>query len=337
MAAAGRHDRHGVPNRPGFDDLNMPRAKQRIAVYTTIYPGVEAYLPDWYRSVQEQTDQDFQLWIGLDGIEASAVGTAVGSHLDVVWVPSEPGNTPARIRQLSLARIVEDFDAVVLVDSDDILHPSRVAAARAALQTSELAACALRLVDQERRDLGTNLTLPDRAVPDTILPRNNVFGFSNSAYRSELLRRCLPIPAGIALVDWFLATKAWLMGARLAFDPVVRMDYRQHGTNMAPIRFPFDANQVIRDTKKVREHFCLLQASRMENVLPDRWAQVQEAAADVQLFSEQVASQPKKLEDYVLNLNTLEPAVVWWWGVAQPALQWMWKNHAGVPYAVSKN
>src|SRR5271156_5099701 len=322
MAAAGRRNRHGGPKRSGFDDLKMPRAMQRIAVYTTIYPGVERYLPDWYRSVQDQTDQDFQLWIGLDGIEVRAVETAIGSHLDAVWVPSEPGNSPALIRQRSLAQIVQDFDAVVLVDSDDILHPTRVAAARAALQTSELAACALRIVDQDRQDLRTALTLPERAIPDNILPRNNVFGFSNSAYRSELLRRCLPVPAGIALVDWFLATKAWLMGARLAFDPVVRMDYRQHGANMAPIRFPFDANQVIRDTKKVREHYYLLQASRIENVLPDRWAQLQEAAADVQLFSEQVASHPGRLVNYVSKLNALEPEVVWWWDVAQPALQW---------------
>ena len=196
------------------------------------------------------------------------------------------------------------------------------------MQTSELAACALQLVDHHRRDLGTTLTLPGHATPDDILPRNNVFGFSNSTYRSELLRRCLPIPADAVLIDWFLATKAWLMGARLAFDPVVRMDYRQHGANMAPIRFPFDANQVIRDTRRVLEHYCLLLASPMENVLPDRWAQVQAAAADVQLFSEQVVSQPRMLENYIRNLNALDPQLVWWWDVAQPALQWMWKDYA---------
>jgi hypothetical protein len=308
-----------------------------LALYTTIYQGVEAYLPDWYRSVQAQTDQDFQLWIGLDGIEAGAVETAIGAHLQAVWVPSQLGNTPARIRQQSLAEIVEDFDAVVLVDSDDILHPTRVASARVSLQTAELAACALRLVDQNRQALGTALTLPDRTVPDDILPRNNVFGFSNSAYRSKLLRRCLPIPAGIALVDWFLATKAWLMGAKLAFDPIVRMEYRQHGANMAPIRLPFDANQVTRDTKKVLEHYHFLQAAATENVLPDRWAQVQQAATEVQLFSEQVVSQPKELETYVRKLNTLEPQVVWWWHVAQPALESMWKDHVGVRNEASKN
>jgi hypothetical protein len=310
---------------------------QQIAVYTTAYPGVEVYLRDWYRSVQAQTDQNFQLWIGLDGIEAGAVEAVIGAHLEAVWVPSEPGNTPAQIRQRSLAQIVEKFDAVVLVDSDDILHPTRVASAQAALHTSELAACALRLVDEHRRDLGTTLTLPVQTVPECILPRNNVFGFSNSAYRSELLRRCLPLPADIVLIDWFLATRAWLMGARLSFDPIVRMEYRQHGANMAPIRFPFDVNQVIRDTKKVREHYCLLQASPMENVLPDRWAQVQEAAADVQLFSEQVVAQPEKLENYVRNLSTLEPQAVWWWHVAHTALQWMWKDHGETRYEASKN
>lgn len=295
------------------------------------------YLPDWYRSVEEQTDRDFQLWIGLDGIDADTIETGMGTTLDAVWVSSRPDNTPARIRQRSLAQIVEEFDAVVLVDSDDILHPTRVAAARADLQRSDLAACALRLIDHQREDLGTTLTLPEHAVPENILPRNNVFGFSNSAYRSELLRQCLPLPADSVLIDWFLATKAWLMGARLTFDPVVRMDYRQHRTNMAPIRFPFHASQVVRDTRKVVEHYRLLLASPMENVLPDRWARVQEAAADAQLFAEQVVSQPKRLESYVRNLNALEPQVLWWWDVAQPALQWMWKDYAGERNEASQN
>jgi hypothetical protein len=315
----------------------MSNARYRLALYTTIYPGVEPYLADWHQSVRAQVDQDFQLWIGLDGIETGAVETAIGGHVEAVWVTSEPGDTPARIRQRSLARIVDDFDAVVLVDSDDILRPTRVAAARAALRSSDLNACALRLVDEHRQDLGTTLTLAEGVTPESVLPRNNVFGFSNTAYRSDLLRRCLPIPDGIALVDWFLATTAWLRGAKLTFDPVVGMEYRQYGANMAPIRFPFNVYQVSRDTQRVYKYFQLLQSWPLEDVLPDRWAQVQEASADVQLFFETVVSQPQRLESYVRNLNTLEPQVVWWWDVAQPALQWMWKDHSGVRDETSNN
>ena len=310
---------------------------QRIAVYTTIYPGVQEYLSDWHRSIRSQSDQNFQLWIGLDGIEAETVETVIGSHMDAVWVTSEPGDTPARIRQRSLARIVKAFDAVVLVDSDDILHPTRVAAARTALEDSDLNACALRVVDQHRQDLGMTFTLPPQTGPDDILPRNNVFGFSNSAFRSKLLLRCLPIPHAAVLVDWFLATRAWLSGAKIHFDETVRMDYRQHGTNTASIRFPFDASRVIQDTEKVLEHFRLLQSSPMEDRLPDRWAQTQQTAKEVQLFSEQVVSQPAKLEHYVRNLNTLQPQAIWWWDVAHPALQWMWEDQAEIQYETSKN
>lgn len=303
---------------------------QRIAVYTTIYPGVEPFLPDWYRSVKAQTDLDFQLWIGLDGIEPSTVETVIDAQLDADWVCSKPGDTPAQIRQSALAQIVETHDAVVLVDSDDILHPTRVEAARAAMQSSDLDACALRLVDQDRHELGKTLTLPERVVPGSTLPRSNVFGFSNSTYRSDLLRQCLPFPADAVLIDWLVATKAWLKGATLTFDRVVRMDYRQYGANMAPICFPYETEQVIRDTRKVLKHYQLLLASPVEHGLPERRAQVEEAAADVQLFFDEVVSHPEALRNYVRNLNSLEPQVVWWWDVAQPALQWMWKENAGV-------
>ncbi len=209
----------------------MADFRETLAVYTTIYPGVETYLVDWYQSLRQQTDQGFQLWIGLDKLGSESVQKVLGPDLKANWVVASVGTTPAQIRQRALARIVETCSAVVLVDSDDLLHPSRVAAARSALQTSELAGCALCLIDQHGNDLDLIFDLPPQLEPDDVFPRNNVFGFSNSAFRSDLLRRCLPIPASAVLVDWFLATRAWLLGARLTFDHVPRMDYRQHSTN----------------------------------------------------------------------------------------------------------
>ena len=49
-----------------------------LALYTTIYPGVEKFLFDWYQSVLHQTDQDFQLWIGLDNLDVDSVKRAIG-------------------------------------------------------------------------------------------------------------------------------------------------------------------------------------------------------------------------------------------------------------------
>lgn len=295
-----------------------------LALYTTIYPGVEAFLGDWYRSVQEQTDQDFQLWIGLDTMGIGAAIDAMGGDPGAIWVTTAAGDTPAQVRQRAFARIVENCDGVVLVDSDDVLHASRVASARAALQTSDLAGCALRLVDEHGREIGMTMGLPPQTGVMEVFPRNNVFGLSNSAFRSDLLRRCLPIPASAALVDWFLATQAWLYGARLVFDPGIRMDYRQHGANMARVRPPFDGPRIVQDTERVRHHFQIVLTSPPEGGLTDRFAAVERVAADIEAFHRRVVLRPVQLERYVQALNALEMAPLWWSCVAHPSLQRMW-------------
>jgi hypothetical protein len=300
------------------------RTKNEIALYTTIYPGSEPFLRDWYRSVMEQTDRNYKLWIGLDSIGIEVAKNAMGADPEATWVTGEFGDTPAQIRQRAFARIVEFCNGVVLVDSDDVLHLSRVASARVALETSDLAGCALRLVDKEGRDLGMNFGLPHNVRPEGVLPRNNVFGLSNSAFRSDLLRRCLPIPAATELVDWFLATQAWLYGARLAFDPVVRMDYRQHSANMARVKPPFGVQQVIEDTERVRRHFQILLASPINGAAPDRLAVVDRVATEIEMFYRQIILRPDKLDRYLDALNELRLAPLWWSSVAHPSLRKMW-------------
>ena len=302
----------------------MADIRVTVAVYTTIYPGVECYLADWYRSLREQTDRDFELWIGLDMLRSESVQNMLGSGLKANWVAAPSGATPAQIRQQALARIAETCAEVVLVDSDDLLYASRVAAARASLEDSELAGCALRLVDRRGKDLGLTFDLPPRLGPEDVFPQNNVFGFSNSAFRSDLLRRCLPIPEDAVLVDWFLATRAWLLGARLAFDHVPRMDYRQHLANTARVGFPFSRAQVVSDTALVRRHFQLLLAEPSRDFMADRNAALRGVAADVEEFHRHIVLHPAQLDGYVEAFNALHPPPLWWSCVAHSALRHMW-------------
>jgi hypothetical protein len=297
-----------------------------LAVYTTIYPGVESYLADWYRSLRHQTDQDFELWIGVDAIERNVVQRILGSDVAAHWVERTSGGTPAQIREEALAQIVETCAAVVLVDSDDVLHPTRIAAARIGLETSDLVACALCLIDQQGKDLGLTFTLTADVSPDQVLPRNNIFGFSNSAFRSALLQRCLPISSAALLVDWFLATRAWLLGARLAFDRVPRMDYRQHANNTARLRFPIVVDQVISDTALVIQHLKLVLAEPRPEFLADRLAVLTSLSAEIEQFHKEVVLHGRRLKDYVRALNRLRPAPLWWSSVANPALKHMWKS-----------
>lgn len=295
-----------------------------LALYTTVYPGVEPYLPDWYRSVRSQTDQDFRLWMGLDALSVETVHDLLGTDAGAVCVPAHPGDTPAQVRQRALGRIVDAHDAVVLVDSDDILYPARVASARAALEGSDVAACAIRLVDGKGRDLGVTFALPSPGGPETVLPRYNIFGLSNSSFRSTVLRRCLPIPVDAVLVDWYLATLAWLLGASFRADAEIGMSYRQYGTNTARVLPPFDRAQVVRDTDRVRGHFALVQSAPLPSAAVDRLEEVGAAAAEVDAFYRQVVLRPAVLDRYLEDLNALAPAPYWWSCVAHPALREMW-------------
>lgn len=298
--------------------------KGTLALYTTVYPGVEPYLPEWYRSVRAQTDQDFRLWMGLDAVSADAVRDVLGTDPGAVCVAAHTGDAPAQVRQRALAQIVDAHDAVVLVDSDDVLYPSRVASARAALQESDVAACALRVVDGQGRDLGLTFALPSPGGADAVLPRNNIFGLSNSSFRTAVLRRCLPIPGDAVMVDWYLATLAWLLGARFRADAEIGMAYRQYGTNTARVLPPYEPAQVTRDTERVRQHFARVRSAAPEAASADRLEAVKRAAAEVDVFYRRVVLQPAVFERYLVDLNALEPAPHWWACVAHPALRQMW-------------
>lgn len=300
-----------------------------LALYTTVYPGVEQYLAAWYDSVHGQTDQDVRLWVGVDALDVTAVKEAMGGDPGAEWVLGRRGDTPGSLRQRALALIVERHDGVVLVDSDDVLHPTRVATARAMLRAGDLAACALRIVDGQGCSLDATFTLPAGTAPDVVLPRANVFGLSNAAYRADLLRRCLPIPDAAVLVDWFLATRAWLFGARLAFSDRVEMDYRQHGSNTARVRAPFSARQVREDTERVRKHLRLVRASGLDGADPLRLAELAEAAADVERFRERVVQRPDALRRYLDALNERAETMLWWEWVAHRPLQHLWATEEG--------
>jgi hypothetical protein len=297
-----------------------------IALYTAVYPAAAPFLDAWHASVQAQTDRDYDLWISLDGLTEPAVAAQLGNRSATTFVVAEPGATTAQVRQQALTRIADDYEAVVLVDSDDLLHPDRVATARAGLEAADVTACGLRLVDEAGQPLGLSLATPDDEATDSVLPRTNAFGLSNTAYRSDVLRACLPIPAAAALVDWYLVTMAWLQGARLDYDPTPRMDYRQHGANMARIRPPFTPERVRTDTALVREHFRLVLDRLPAAALPARATQVHDAAADVAAFDQHVVKDAAALSRYVRALNAAPPPLLWWASVAHPPLRSLWST-----------
>jgi len=298
---------------------------ERLALYTTVYPGVEKYLSAWYKSVLAQTDRNFDIWIGVDGLDVSAVTAAMGADPSATWVIAVRGDSPAQIRQKAIERMVNEYPAVIFVDSDDVLEPTRVEAARESLQENDVSGCAMNIIDEDDHDLGIVFAPPDGVDVAAVLPRNNVFGLSNTVYRSQTLCQCLPIPAECVLVDWFLITCVWALGVGLDFDFTPRMAYRQHPRNTARVLPPFTPQQVILATERVLDHYTCVMESIPE-LQPQYRVELEVARDYAEAFHMSIKDSPDTLHQYVQALNQLPPNHVWWACVAHPQLEEIWKS-----------
>jgi hypothetical protein len=296
---------------------------RRLALHTTVYPGCEPFFADWYASVLAQTDRRFDLWISLDMVTPQQAEAAAGRRIVAQFVPGHDGDTPASVRERAFEVLIACYDAVVFADADDVLEPTRIEAARHALNTCDVSGCALRLSDASGTDLGVSFGAPHGADLAGLLPRYNVFGLSNSAYRSAVLAKCLPLPTDCVLIDWLLVSRAVATGAELGFDHVPRMIYRRHDNNCAPVLPPFTERQVLTASTRVVEHYGYLLDSdwrwRKGNRQPFERARARACA-----FHHAMHASSELLHRYVKALNTLPPQYVWWWAVGHPALEDLW-------------
>jgi hypothetical protein len=226
----------------------------RLALFTVVHPASLPFFRDFYDSVAAQTDPSAELVVVTDGVAEDELGASAGRPVRGRVLPARPGATPAALRQEALLPLCARVDGVVLADSDDVLHPRRVALARAALRGADVTASAMTLVDEGGAPLGARFGAGDHGAWHEALTRWNVFGFGNGAYRSRLLADCLPVPEDTVMMDWLVVTRALARGARLHFDELPSIDYRIHGSSLAHVLPPFTAEELALGARRVRAH-----------------------------------------------------------------------------------
>lgn len=296
----------------------------KTALYTTIYPGEEPYIKPWYDSVQNQTCRDFEIVIGLDEFTPEQVFDCVGFSFKAHFIPADKGASPAQVREKAFRFINKNYDRVVFTDSDDILHPERIERASRLLDSCDITACSLRIIDTDGTDLKRIFPLEEQPNLFKLMPRANVFGLSNTAYKTSLLEKVMPFPAECVMLDWFMATRAWLYGAEIKTDTKALMDYRQHHANTARVLPPFTKSQLLRACELLKLHYELIEI----HVLPD-FPQVKPTYAKqisrLETFIDAM-SHAERLEEYLSALNKQEENYIWWSWIAHPALEEIWKN-----------
>jgi hypothetical protein len=291
-------------------------------VYATCYPGVEPYLPQWRNSVLAQTDKEFDLAIGLDVITPIEAKEMLGPDIDARFLTAPAGATPAGLRNHAFAQLAEDYEGVIMTDMDDLLQPDRVRGAKAMLSASDLCCCAMQVMDADGRVQGVVFD-PGAGAQNILL--GNVFGLGNTAYRSRLLKQCLPVPANCVLMDWLMATRALASGATIAIDRTPQMVYRQYPNNTARILPPFSNDQILKACELVLGHYSLALAEAPER-FPQMLDDLQRVSESARHFSATMLESRALLCEYVKALNELPAPHVWWDCVAHPTLETRWKH-----------
>ena len=292
------------------------------ALYTTYYPAVDPYLPKWRDSLLSQTDRDVVIVVGLDGESADRVQKLLGPNVSPTFFEAMPGETPITLRSRVLERITAEFEAVIMSDMDDILLPTRISSAKYMLRNSDLNCCAMQVSKDDALVADALFNPCVRREPF----RSNVFGLTNTAWRSELLAKCLPVTAEVPIMDWLLATRAWVGSSKLiTYDPVPRVVYRQHANSVARIIPPFSAEEVLQASKLVSTHYEVVMKETGHRLLP-LTGFLTDARDNVENFISAVTTNDVILFDYVEGLNKLPARHVWWDCVAHPELEGIWKH-----------
>lgn len=304
--------------------MTLPAHEAVLCV--VVHRGVLPFLPAWCASVAAQSDRAFDLCVALDGVAPEELPSLPGEGREVQFVHPAPGRSPAEVRNELFAAVVGAYKLIVAADADDLLAPERVAGARGGAARADLSACAMELIDHAGTPLGRRFC----ALADTsadalgrLLPRANVFGLSNTAWRAATLRACLPAPPGVVAVDWYLATAAWLRGARLAVDARPLMAYRQYADNTARVVPPFTPAVVRAAAAIVLGH----QRAVVAELAPEagaRGAALRAALGVSERFAAVVLGDEARLAGYCAALARLPAPQAWWTIVADPALEEMW-------------
>jgi hypothetical protein len=308
----------------------------RTALYTTFYPAAKPYLQTWADSVAAQSDKNIDLWIAVDNVETNDL---VLPDIKTHWLHAHPDDTPASLRQRAFEEMIQAYDAVIFVDSDDVLLPERVAVAKDYLKSFDVYGCALKLIDTDGRDTGQVFSSP-RTDWVNLLSQYNIFGLSNTAYRTDTLASCLPFSNDTVMVDWLLITRALENNAHLYFDQTPHMLYRQYPDNTAKVLPPYSEEQIVRATHLVLGHFRGLEVGLLLGEgqpheadptftspplsFPKSFREnLNQRQQEVTHFAASIADS-NVLARYTKALNALKPVFLWWECVANEELKSIW-------------
>ncbi|MBN2577680.1 MAG: glycosyltransferase family 2 protein [Pirellulales bacterium] len=288
----------------------MENARPSIEIVMSTYQGAP-FLGEQLRSIFQQTEQHFRLWVRDDG---STDGT---SAILADYADRHPGMV-AVVRDehvhlgacASFGKVLEQTQAdyIMLSDQDDLWLPRKIAQTLRAVQTMErrfgtdcpiLVHTDLHVVDRGLCKICEScweyLAIDvDRGAQLNRLLIQNIITGCTCMFNRALLNRALPIPPQAVIHDWWLGLVASAFG-QIGYLPEATVLYRQHAHNSvgAPrYGFPYG----------LRRLRCLLKGQPVHLGLPGT---ARQAASFLERFGGDLPREKRRIVESFTRISAL--------------------------------
>jgi len=280
--------------------------KNPTAVFTVVYPGVECFLNDYFRSLSDQTKKDFDVFIVNNGIKGFDRFLRKYPQLSVTVFESH--GSPIKVRENGLNMVAQHgYDDVIFTDSDDYFDEHRIERTVGYLRSQLVVINDLHLVDAKSKHIDSGY-LSRRLMQGSFINADdlvemNVCGFSNMAMKGNLLDGHALFDENIIALDWYFFTHLLMGGVRAVFVDDIFTYYRRHANSMALLSGDNETD-VLKGVAVKMAHY---RAMAREN---QRYAHL---SAEYEAMDERVACDTAFKDEYVKRICSHMPRNALWW------------------------
>jgi glycosyltransferase involved in cell wall biosynthesis len=235
--------------------------ENKLVVVGTVYPGIEAYLGDYFSSLANQSFSDFNVVLANDGL---------GEFDDVcrgykLAISSLDVNGSVSSNRRSIIRHVLElgYGRIVFTDCDDTFESNRLEVVDALLDKAAIVVNDLDITDQYGAEVERRYFSPrfgdGFTVDESTIKAGNAMGLSNTAARSEVFAGSPAMASGDSIAfDWYLWASVFSRGYQARFTAETATRYRVYDANVAGLPQSLDDNNIRKGIEVKCQHYGLM-------------------------------------------------------------------------------
>lgn len=247
-----------------------------VAFVTVIFPLVEEFLPQFFKSLLNQTFSNFDVIIVNDGIHDFMNTAKKYSELNFIELPGK--SNPAANRALAINHAIEKgYTSIVFGDADDFFLENRMEISVDLLSHYPIIVNDVNVVNKQGDTVISNY-FSNRLHNEQIIGlddilHKNLLGLSNTALNASILKYPVNFSNHLIAVDWYFFTQLLLQGKKAVFTNDTRSYYRQYNNNTVGIG-KITKDSIKKAVKIKMEHYAALKDEETFQQLAEKYKEL---------------------------------------------------------------